>query len=189
MNAPITYKDRGKTEATTFRELRLTLLVDRALTGDLDAAELVVKILPRPERYGDAGPGPIWWRLARGLSRPDRQPEERRVRSRARRRATRMVVVTRELIEGQVRDVLLSTARGLRISLGQLHPGQVKAYWALQPHRSRCFAAEGGSARRSSPRTGLPMASCKARSVPGLLPAYDPDGGLFGPDANACSAY
>jgi hypothetical protein len=59
VNAPITYKDRGKIRATTFGELRLTLLVDRALTGDLDAAELVVKILARPERYSDAGPAPI----------------------------------------------------------------------------------------------------------------------------------
>ena len=89
MNAPITYKDRGKTEATTFRELRLTLLVDRALTGDLDAAELVVKILPRPERYGDAGPGPIL--VENWLADYPGQTANRKsadFESRARRRAT-----------------------------------------------------------------------------------------------------
>jgi len=30
-----------------------------------------------------------------------------------------------------------TTARGRRISLGRLHLGQLKAHWALQPHRFR----------------------------------------------------
>ena len=35
------------------------MLVDRAVNGDLDAAELVLKILARAERYGDPGLDPI----------------------------------------------------------------------------------------------------------------------------------
>ena len=35
------------------------MLVDRAIGGDLGAAELVLKILARAERYGDPGVDPI----------------------------------------------------------------------------------------------------------------------------------
>jgi hypothetical protein len=55
----ITYSDRGKIKLASYRELRLKLLVDRAVTGNLDAAELVLKILARPERFGDAESAPI----------------------------------------------------------------------------------------------------------------------------------
>ena len=59
MNAPIKYRDRGRIKVATYREIRLKLIVDRAVAGDLDAAEMVLKILARPERYGDAGSPPI----------------------------------------------------------------------------------------------------------------------------------
>jgi hypothetical protein len=55
LNAPIEYRERGRTKVATHRELSLKMLVDRAINGDLDAAELVLKILVRAERYGDPG--------------------------------------------------------------------------------------------------------------------------------------
>ena len=59
LNAPIEYRERGRTKVATYRELSLKMLVDRAISGDLDAAELALKILARAERYGDPGIDPI----------------------------------------------------------------------------------------------------------------------------------
>ena len=59
LNAPIEYRERGRTKVATYRELSLKMLVDRAISGDLDAAELVLKIRARAERYGDPGVDPI----------------------------------------------------------------------------------------------------------------------------------
>jgi hypothetical protein len=59
LNEQIEYREGGKTKVATFRELSLKLLVDRAINGDLDAAELVLKIQIRAQRYGDAGVDPI----------------------------------------------------------------------------------------------------------------------------------
>jgi hypothetical protein len=59
LNAPIEYRERGKTKVATYRELSLKMLVDRAIGGDLAAAELALKILARAERYGDPGIDPI----------------------------------------------------------------------------------------------------------------------------------
>jgi hypothetical protein len=42
LNAPIEYRERGRTKVATYRELSLKMLVDRAISGDLGAAELVV---------------------------------------------------------------------------------------------------------------------------------------------------
>jgi hypothetical protein len=58
LNGPIKYRDRGRTKVATGRELILRRLVDRAINGDLDAAEQVLKILVRAERHG-AGGDPI----------------------------------------------------------------------------------------------------------------------------------
>jgi hypothetical protein len=55
LNAPIEYRERGKTKVATYRELSLKMLVDRAISGDLDAAELALVVLGRAERYGDPG--------------------------------------------------------------------------------------------------------------------------------------
>lgn len=59
LNAPIEYRERGRTKVATYRELSLKMLVDRAISGDLGAAELAVKIVARAERYGDPGVDPI----------------------------------------------------------------------------------------------------------------------------------
>ena len=52
---PIEYRERGRTKFAPMRELSLKMVVDRALGGDLEAAELAIKIRERAERYGDAG--------------------------------------------------------------------------------------------------------------------------------------
>ena len=59
LNDPIEYRERGRTKVATYRELSLKVLVDRAVSGDLEAAELALKIRARAERYGDAGLDPI----------------------------------------------------------------------------------------------------------------------------------
>jgi Family of unknown function (DUF5681) len=59
LNDPIEYRERGRTKVATYRELSLKVLVDRAVNGDLDAAELTLKIRAHAERYGDAGLDPI----------------------------------------------------------------------------------------------------------------------------------
>jgi len=59
LNAPIEYRERGRIKVATYRELSLKMLVDRAISGDLGAAELVLKIRAGAERYGDPGVDPI----------------------------------------------------------------------------------------------------------------------------------
>jgi hypothetical protein len=59
LNAPIEYREGGRTKVATYRELSLKILVDKAIGGDLDAAELALKILARAERCGDADLDPI----------------------------------------------------------------------------------------------------------------------------------
>ena len=59
LNSPIEYRERGRTKVATYRELSLKMLVDRAISGDLSAAELALKIVTRAERYGDPGVDPI----------------------------------------------------------------------------------------------------------------------------------
>jgi hypothetical protein len=59
LNAPIEYRERGRAKVATYRELSLKMLVDKAVGGDLDAAELALKILARAERHSDPGVDPI----------------------------------------------------------------------------------------------------------------------------------
>jgi hypothetical protein len=59
LNAPIEYRERGRIKVATYRELILKSLVDRAINGALDAAEMVLKIWARAERYGDSGIDPV----------------------------------------------------------------------------------------------------------------------------------
>ena len=59
LNSPIEYRERGRTKVATYRELSVKMLVDRAISGDLSAAELALKIVTRAERYGDPGVDPI----------------------------------------------------------------------------------------------------------------------------------
>jgi hypothetical protein len=56
LNAPIEYRERGRTKVATYRELSLKMLVDRAISGDLDAAELALNIRARAERYPGLDP-------------------------------------------------------------------------------------------------------------------------------------
>jgi Family of unknown function (DUF5681) len=55
LNAPIEFRERGRVKVATFRELSLKTLVDRAVSGDLGAAELAVKVLAHAERHGEPG--------------------------------------------------------------------------------------------------------------------------------------
>jgi Family of unknown function (DUF5681) len=52
IDQPIEYQERGQIKSATFRELSLKTLVDRAVAGDIDAAELALKILMRSESFG-----------------------------------------------------------------------------------------------------------------------------------------
>jgi hypothetical protein len=87
LNAPIEYRERGRTKVATYRELCLKMLVDRAINGALDAAEMVLKIWARAERYGDPARPGSGGELDRRLSRSNRRPENHRIRGRARRHA------------------------------------------------------------------------------------------------------
>lgn len=53
--APMEYRDGGRLIVTTRHELLLRSLVSRALGGDLGAAETLLRIRERAEKYGDAG--------------------------------------------------------------------------------------------------------------------------------------
>jgi len=55
INDPIKYREGRRTKFAPMRELSLKIVVDRAVGGDLEAAELAIKIRERAERYGDAG--------------------------------------------------------------------------------------------------------------------------------------
>ena len=55
LNAEIAYRERGRTKVALGQELDLRMLVDRAVSGDLQAAELVLNMLERLDRHGDAG--------------------------------------------------------------------------------------------------------------------------------------
>jgi hypothetical protein len=59
LNTPVEYRDGGRRKVATPRELSLKMLVDRAISGDLEAADLVLKIRNHAERHGDAGLAPI----------------------------------------------------------------------------------------------------------------------------------
>jgi hypothetical protein len=55
LNAEIAYRERGRMNVALGLELDLRMLADRAVSGDLQAAELVLKMLERLDRRGDAG--------------------------------------------------------------------------------------------------------------------------------------
>jgi hypothetical protein len=55
LDAPIKYREGGRTKVATWREVSLKTLVDRAVNGDLRAAEHILKIRAHAERYGDPG--------------------------------------------------------------------------------------------------------------------------------------
>jgi hypothetical protein len=76
-------------------------------------------------------------------------------------------------------------ARGPGISLPQLHSGQ--PIGPCSHIASKCFAADGGSARQKSPSLDCPGPRARGGMRLVCSPAYDMDRGLFGIDANAWS--
>ena len=55
LNSPVEYREKSKTKTTTLRELTLKLLTERAATGDLAAAEHVLKVRAQAKRDGEMG--------------------------------------------------------------------------------------------------------------------------------------
>jgi Family of unknown function (DUF5681) len=55
LNRPLKYRERGQIKVATFREVSLTMLVDKATGGDIEAAILILRIQAHAERHGDAG--------------------------------------------------------------------------------------------------------------------------------------
>jgi hypothetical protein len=53
--ARIKYRDRGQTRTGTRTELSLMMMVDRAVKGDLTAAELILVVRADAQRTGDIG--------------------------------------------------------------------------------------------------------------------------------------
>ncbi len=53
--APMEYLERGKVKVGTRHELGIRMQVDRAAAGDIAAAENVLRIRERAERFGNAG--------------------------------------------------------------------------------------------------------------------------------------
>jgi hypothetical protein len=55
LDAPIKYREGGRTKVSTYRELSLKMLVDKARNGDHAAAEFILKVHEQAERDGDIG--------------------------------------------------------------------------------------------------------------------------------------
>jgi Family of unknown function (DUF5681) len=54
LRAPIEYRERGRIKVTTGHELSLKMLIERAIKGHLEAAELVLKVRAHGQRFGEA---------------------------------------------------------------------------------------------------------------------------------------
>ena len=52
LNERIKYRERDRTKVASAEELNLRVLIDRAVSGDLEAAEIVLKIRESAERCG-----------------------------------------------------------------------------------------------------------------------------------------
>ena len=55
LDAPVRYRENGRTKTATRRELRLKLLVEKAMKGDVGAAALLLKKRHQALRQGEAG--------------------------------------------------------------------------------------------------------------------------------------
>jgi hypothetical protein len=55
LTAPIEYREQGRLKETTRHELSLKMLIDHAVKGNLDAAELVLKVRAHAQRFGEPG--------------------------------------------------------------------------------------------------------------------------------------
>jgi Family of unknown function (DUF5681) len=58
-DGPIEYRDNGRRKVATPLELALKMIVDRAVAGDLPAAELALRVRERAEHHGNIGIGQI----------------------------------------------------------------------------------------------------------------------------------
>ena len=55
LNAPIQYRERGRTKTATRTEIGLRKLVENAVNGDLTAAATLLEYRIQASRYGDIG--------------------------------------------------------------------------------------------------------------------------------------
>jgi hypothetical protein len=55
LNAPIRYRENGRTKTTTRTELGLRKLAENAMNGDLQAAAALLEYRVQASRYGDIG--------------------------------------------------------------------------------------------------------------------------------------
>nr|WP_249799561.1 MULTISPECIES: DUF5681 domain-containing protein [unclassified Bradyrhizobium] len=53
--APIQYREQGRTRTTTRTELGLKMIVDRAVKGDINAADLILTVYTEALRHGTLG--------------------------------------------------------------------------------------------------------------------------------------
>jgi hypothetical protein len=69
LNAPIQYRENGRTKTTTRTEFGLRKLVENAVNGDLSAAATLLEYRIQASRYGDIGVETI--QVTGGLPRTD----------------------------------------------------------------------------------------------------------------------
>lgn len=55
LNAPVAYRERGRTKYMARQELAIKTLIDQAVQGHLGAAEQVLKLRAHAQRFGDVG--------------------------------------------------------------------------------------------------------------------------------------
>jgi hypothetical protein len=69
LNAPIQYRERGRTKTATRTEIGLRKLVENAMNGDLTAAATLLEYRIQASRYGDIGVETV--EVTGGLPRTD----------------------------------------------------------------------------------------------------------------------
>jgi hypothetical protein len=57
---PVQHRDRDRTTSTPLKDLGIKAIVNRAVEGNLDAAELLLKIRAHAAQHGDAGWEELW---------------------------------------------------------------------------------------------------------------------------------
>ena len=55
LSTPMKYRERGRTHTATRNEVNLKILVERAIKGDVAAADLVLRCRAHAQRHGEAG--------------------------------------------------------------------------------------------------------------------------------------
>jgi hypothetical protein len=74
LNAPIQYRERGRTKTATRTEIGLRKLVENAMNGDLTAAATLLDYRIQASRYGDIGVETV--EVTGGLPRTDDQKSQ-----------------------------------------------------------------------------------------------------------------